>query len=497
MLRYLCFCTKIGPMSTNQNDKMIEKKITPRAADYSQWYLDVIAAAELADYGPVKGTMVIRPYGYALWEATQNILNEKFKATGVENAYFPMFIPERLLNKEKDHVEGFAPEVAVVTHAGGKKLDEPLVVRPTSETIMYDIFSGWIKSYRDLPLLINQWANVVRWELRTRLFLRTTEFLWQEGHTVHETEDEAEKRVLQMLEIYRDFAENYIAIPVIPGQKSESEKFAGALRTYTIEAMMQDGKALQYATSHNLGQNFAKAFGVKFLDRNNAEQFGWQTSWGLSTRTIGGLIMAHSDDKGLVLPPKIASIQAIITTIAPSEKDKEIVSKKAEELNVILKNSGIRSRTDTRDMRPGEKYFEWEKKGVPIRIELGPKDIANDSAVLVRRDTGEKIKVTLVSIAAEVSKLLGDIQTSLFARASQYNKEKTKVVDSWDDFVKAIDGGNFVLAHWSGDKDVEAKIKEETGATIRCIPFNQKKEAGICIKSGKPSSGRVIFAKSY
>ena len=481
----------------DSNAKAVEKKITPRAVDYSQWYLDIISAAELADYGPVKGTMVIRPYGYAIWEATQNILNEKFKETGVENAYFPMFIPEKLLNKEKEHVEGFAPEVAVVTHAGGKKLDEPLVVRPTSETIMYDIFSGWIRSYRDLPLLINQWANVVRWELRTRLFLRTTEFLWQEGHTVHETEAEAEARARQMLEIYRDFAENYIAIPVIPGMKSESEKFAGALRTYTIEAMMQDGKALQYATSHNLGQNFAKAFDVKFLDRNNTEQFGWQTSWGLSTRTIGGLIMAHSDDKGLVLPPKIASIQAIITTISTSDKEKEIVTKKAAELDEVLKKTGVKSKTDTRDIRPGEKYFEWEKKGVPIRIELGPKDIANDSAVLVRRDTGEKTKVALGSIADSVSKLLMDIQTNLFKRAQEYNKAKTKKVDTWDEFVAAIDGGNFVLAHWSGDKDVEAAIKEETGATIRCIPFDQKPEKGVCIKSGKPSNGRVVFAKAY
>ena len=481
----------------DSNAKAVEKKITPRAVDYSQWYLDIISAAELADYGPVKGTMVIRPYGYAIWEATQNILNEKFKETGVENAYFPMFIPEKLLNKEKEHVEGFAPEVAVVTHAGGKKLDEPLVVRPTSETIMYDIFSGWIRSYRDLPLLINQWANVVRWELRTRLFLRTTEFLWQEGHTVHETEAEAEARARQMLEIYRDFAENYIAIPVIPGMKSESEKFAGALRTYTIEAMMQDGKALQYATSHNLGQNFAKAFDVKFLDRNNTEHFGWQTSWGLSTRTIGGLIMAHSDDKGLVLPPKIASIQAIITTISTSDKEKEIVTKKAAELDEVLKKTGVKSKTDTRDIRPGEKYFEWEKKGVPIRIELGPKDIANDSAVLVRRDTGEKTKVALGSIADSVSKLLMDIQTNLFKRAQEYNKAKTKKVDTWDEFVAAIDGGNFVLAHWSGDKDVEAAIKEETGATIRCIPFDQKPEKGVCIKSGKPSNGRVVFAKAY
>jgi prolyl-tRNA synthetase len=408
-----------------------------------------------------------------------------------------MLIPERLLKREENHVEGFAPEVAVVTHAGGKKLDEPLIVRPTSETIMYEVFSNWIRSYRDLPLLINQWANVVRWELRTRLFLRTTEFLWQEGHTVHETEQEADDRARQMLEIYRDFAENYMAIPVIPGTKTESEKFAGALRTYCIEAMMQDGKALQFATSHNLGQNFAKAFNVKFLDRNNTEQFGWQTSWGLSTRTIGGLIMAHSDDKGLVLPPKIASIQAVITTITPNEEAKVSVGEKAQELATMLKAAHISAHVDNRDIRPGEKYFEWEKKGVPVRVELGPKDIANESAILVRRDTGEKIKVTLASLAEGISNLLADIQSNLYNRALEYKKAKTKSVDTWQEFVQAIEEGNFVLAHWSGDADVEAQIKEETAATIRCIPFDQSEEKGVCIKSGKPSTQRVVFAKAY
>ncbi|MCC2631221.1 MAG: prolyl-tRNA synthetase [Candidatus Paceibacter sp.] len=484
-------------MNSNPHEKVIEKKITPRAEDYSQWYLDIISAADLADYGPVKGTMVIKPYGYAIWEATQKFLDEKFKETGVQNAYFPMLIPERLLKREENHVEGFAPEVAVVTHAGGKKLDEPLIVRPTSETIMYEVFSNWIRSYRDLPLLINQWANVVRWELRTRLFLRTTEFLWQEGHTVHETEQEADDRARQMLEIYRDFAENYMAIPVIPGTKTESEKFAGALRTYCIEAMMQDGKALQFATSHNLGQNFAKAFNVKFLDRNNTEQFGWQTSWGLSTRTIGGLIMAHSDDKGLVLPPKIASIQAVITTITPNEEAKVSVGEKAQELATMLKAAHISAHVDNRDIRPGEKYFEWEKKGVPVRVELGPKDIANESAILVRRDTGEKIKVTLASLAEGISNLLADIQSNLYNRALEYKKAKKKSVDTWQEFVQAIEEGNFVLAHWSGDADVEAQIKEETAATIRCIPFDQSEEKGVCIKSGKPSTQRVVFAKAY
>ncbi len=484
-------------MSGDSNSKDVEKKITSRADDYSQWYLDVVEAADLADYGPVKGTMVIKPYGFAIWETTQKILDEKFKATGVENAYFPMLIPERLLKKEASHVEGFAPEIAMITHAGGKELDERIVVRPTSETIMYEVFSKWIRSYRDLPLLINQWTNVVRWEMRTRLFLRTTEFLWQEGHTVHETEADADERARAMLEIYRDFAENYMAIPVILGEKTESEKFAGALRTYTTEAIMQDGKALQFATSHNLGQNFAKVFDVKFLDRNNTEQFGWQTSWGLSTRTIGGLIMTHSDDKGLVMPPKVASIQAIITTIVPSESERDNVNAKAQDLNATLLATGIKSKTDLRDLRPGEKYFEWEKKGVPVRIELGPKDIASDSAVLVRRDTGEKTKTSLSDIAENVTKLLAEIQQSLFDRALEYKKEKTISADTWEDFVNGIEGGKFVLAHWCGDAGMEAQIKEETGATIRCIPFDAKDEEGACIKSGKPSPRRVVFAKAY
>ncbi|MFA6376024.1 MAG: proline--tRNA ligase [Candidatus Paceibacterota bacterium] len=482
---------------TKPNDKFAEKKITSRVEDYSQWYLDVIAAADLAEYGPVRGCMVIKPNGYALWENTQKILDAKFKDLGVQNAYFPLFIPERLLKKEESHVEGFAPEVAVVTHAGGKKLDEPLVVRPTSETVMYEVFSKWVKSYRDLPLLINQWANVVRWEMRPRLFLRTVEFLWQEGHTVHETQNEADAWARQMLGIYKDFAQNVMAIPVIAGTKSESEKFAGALCTYSLEAMMQDGKALQFATAHNLGQNFAKVFDIKFLDKNSAPQYGWQTSWGLSTRTIGGLIMAHSDDKGLVLPPKIASIQAVITTIAPSETDKETVIGKAQEINKLLNGNGIKSKVDARDIRPGEKYFEWEKKGVPVRIELGPKDISKGNAVLVRRDTGEKTIASLDNIDRSVANLLDNIQTNLYNKALADQKTKTKTVDRWDDFVKSIDDGYFVLAHWSGEAEVEGQIQKETGATIRCIPFDQPQESGKCIKSGKPSEKRVLFAKAY
>jgi len=481
----------------DKKENGFDKKITPRDEDYSQWYLDVIAAADLAEYGPVRGCMVIKPYGFALWEATQKYLDEKFKETDVQNAYFPLFIPERFLKKEKEHVEGFAPEVAMVTSAGGKKLDEPLVIRPTSETIMYPVFSNWIHSYRDLPLLINQWVNIVRWEMRPRLFLRTVEFLWQEGHTVHATEAEADERARQMLQVYKDFAENVMAIPVIAGAKSDSEKFAGASVTYSVEAMMQDGKALQFATSHNLGQNFSKAFDIKFLDQNGDTKYGWQTSWGLSTRVIGGLIMTHSDDKGLVLPPQIAPIQTIITTVISKEEDKKIVGEKSEEINSELKKAGIKSQTDTRDLRPGEKYYEWEKKGVPVRIELGPKDIADGSVVLVRRDTGEKTKTSFANIAETVKSLLQEIQSNLYTRALDYQKNKTKKVDGWDDFVKEINAGNFVSAHWSGEQAVEDKIKEETGATVRCVPFDSKPEDGLCVYSKKPSKQRVIFAKSY
>ncbi len=483
-------------METPSTDKHEQKRITARSEDYSEWYQDVIAAADLAEHSPVKGCMIIKPNGYALWERIQEVLDKAFKKEGVRNAYFPLFIPERLLKREEAHVEGFAPEVAVVTHAGGKKLDEPLVVRPTSETIMYETFSKWVQSYRDLPLLINQWANVVRWELRTRLFLRTTEFLWQEGHTVHATNEEADARARRMLDIYRDLAENYLAIPVIPGIKSESEKFAGADKTYTIEAMMQDGKALQAGTSHNLGQNFAKAFNVSFLDENGERQFGWQTSWGLSTRIIGGLIMTHSDDTGLVLSPRIAPIQAVITTIGRSD-EKRAVDKAAEQLAHTLDEAGIRVHVDASDARPGDKFYEWEKKGVPLRLELGPKDIASGSSVLVRRDTGAKETVAASALAKRVQQLLDEIHKSLYDRALAYQKEKTKNVDSWDEFVREIEAGNFVLAHWSGDAEVEKKIKEETGATIRCIPFDQVREDGKCVYSGEASTGRVIFARAY
>lgn len=476
----------------------MNKEITKQSEDFSQWYLDVIEAAELADYSPVKGCMVIRPYGYAIWENIQKIVDEKFKKTGVQNAYFPLFIPESFLKREAEHVKGFAPELAVVTHAGGKKLEEPLVVRPTSETIIYDMFSKWIHSYRDLPMLINQWANVVRWEKRTRLFLRTTEFLWQEGHTAHATEKEADAKTLEMLEVYRDFSESYLAIPVITGKKSESEKFAGAVYTTSIEAMMQDKKALQLGTSHMLGQNFAKPFEVKFLNKDEEMEYTWQTSWGVSTRMIGGLIMAHSDDKGLILPPKIASVQVVIVPVWASEGEKEIVENKAKEIADKLGKYNISTKIDIREGRPGPKFFEWEKKGVPLRLEIGPKDIAKKSIVAVRRDTGEKESVAEEKIDSYAVEMLEKIQKNLFSRALDFREKNTHAVDSWEEFKETVEKqGGFLLSHWCGVPECEEKIKEETKATIRCIPFDQKKESGKCIYCGKKSQGRVVFAKAY
>lgn len=491
---------------------MEDKKLTSRAEDYSQWYLDVIAAADLAEHSPVKGCMVIKPTGYAIWEMMQQVLDRKFKEKGVENAYFPLFVPKSFLEKEEGHAEGFAKECAIVTHYRLKadpknpgklivdpdaELDEELVIRPTSETIMYDTFSNWIHSYRDLPLLINQWANVVRWEMRTRLFLRTTEFLWQEGHTVHATAAEADQFARTMLEAYRQFAEDYLAVPVVTGRKTESERFAGAHTTYCVEAMMQDGKALQFGTSHFLGDNFAKAFNVKFTDEGNVEQYGWQTSWGVSTRMIGGLIMTHSDDQGLVLPPKIAPIQAVIVPLWFKDGQKETVLPEAEELARKLRDAGIRVKVDTRDLRPGEKFFHWEKKGVPVRIELGPKDLEAGTAMVARRDESEKRAVKLDVLADTARDLLDEIQASLFQRAKAFRERNTVKADTWDAFKAAIEEGKFVLAHWDGTAETEAAIKEETAATIRCIPFDREAEAGACVRSGKPSEGRVLFARSY
>lgn len=475
-----------------------DKSITTRSDDYSQWYIDVISAAELADYSPVKGCMIIKPNGYAIWESVQQVLDKEFKNKGVRNAYFPMLIPERLLTREKEHVEGFAPEVAVVTHAGGEKLEEPLVLRPTSETIMYEVFSNWVHSYRDLPLLINQWANVIRWEMKTKPFLRTTEFLWQEGHTVHKNGIESDSFAKEMLEVYKKFFRDFMAIPVITGVKSENEKFAGAERTYTCEAMMQDGKALQIATSHNLGDHFAKAFNVQFLDENNTSQYGHQTSWGLSTRSIGGLIMTHSDDKGLVLPPKIAPIKIVIVPITNESNHEEVVTKANELAENLKQVYGHSVLVDARpNLRPGEKYFKWEKEGVPVRVEYGPKDIEKGECVLVRRDTGDKQSIKIDTVVNSISDLLIQIQQNLLNTAEQRINTRIISVDSYDEFKKHIEQGDFVLAHWDGTGETEKKIKEETGATIRCIPFNSLEEKGSCILTGEVSSKRVLFAKAY
>lgn len=484
------------------------EKITPRATDFSQWYLDIIQHAKLADYSPVKGCMVIRPNGYSIWEKVQRVLDGKFKETGHKNAYFPMFIPESFIKKEAQHVEGFAPELAVVTMAGGKKLDEPLVVRPTSETIINSMFAKWIQSYRDLPLLINQWCNVVRWEMRTRPFLRTAEFLWQEGHTCHETEADAEEEVLKMLEVYRAFAEDYMAMPVFTGRKTDAERFAGAIRTYCIEALMQDGKALQAGTSHNLGQNFAKAFGTQFQTRAGGLDFAWQTSWGVSTRLIGGLIMTHSDDKGLVMPPRLAPLHVVIVPIFKTPDEKEQVLARAKLIADALKawptqraNLGgpVSVHIDADETKsPGWKFAEWEVQGVPVRIELGPKDLAKSQAMVARRDTGEKTPVSFTDIPAKAIDLLAEIQESLFRRALEQRNKSVHDVSDYEEFKRVLDEkGGFVRAHWDGTTETEKLIKEETKATIRCIPLNNPQEEGRCVKTGKPSKQRVLFARAY
>lgn len=474
------------------------KGITKRSVDYSRWYLDVISAAKLADYAPVKGCMVIRPNGYAIWENMRDILDRMFKETGHENAYFPLFIPESFIKKEAEHVEGFAPECAVVTHGGGKKLEEPLIVRPTSETIIWAMYKDWIQSYRDLPLLINQWANVVRWELRTRLFLRTMEFLWQEGHTAHATEEEAEKEALTILEIYKNFAENYMAMPVITGMKTEKERFAGAVRTYTIEAMMQDRRALQAGTSHNLGQNFAKAFDVKFQDEKGELQYVWATSWGVSTRLIGALIMTHSDDNGLIVPPRLAPMEVVIVPIWTGDEEKNKILAQINQVTKDWKGS-IKFKVDDREQyRPGWKFNEWEKMGVPIRIEWGPRDMENNQAVMVRRDTGEKQSVAQSALKETTKKLLEEIQNNLYNRALEFREKHTYICDDYTKFKKDIEEiGGFYLIHWCGSRACEDRLQEETKATIRCIPFDQMKESGKCLLCGNSSEGRVIAAKAY
>lgn len=489
---------------------MDSQKITPRLVDYSKWYLDIVAAADLIDNSPVRGCMVIKPYGFAIWEKLQQILNGLFKEKGVENAYFPLFIPKSFLEKEAEHIKGFAKECAIVTHhrlevnEKGKivlagQLEEPLIVRPTSETIIYYSYAQWIKSYRDLPVIINQWANVVRWEMRTRPFIRTTEFLWQEGHTAHASKKEADEMALQMLEVYRKFIEEYLAIPVVSGKKSESEKFAGAVYTTSVEAMMQDGKALQMATSHMLGQNFAKVFDVKFLDTSGKEQFVWQTSWGLSTRVIGALIMVHGDDKGMVIPPKIAPLHIVIIPIWDKNEGKAKIVAKANEIATRLGEiPDISIRVDNRDERPGPKFFEWEKKGVPIRIEIGPRDVAKESVVVVRRDTGEKQSVASSHLLTYIKELLEQIQKNLFVKALEHRQSHSFNVDTWDEFQNTLETkGGFLIAHWCGNTDCEEQISEKTKTTIRCIPFSEKREKGKCIFCGNNSNMKVVFSKAY
>ena len=490
----------------------MSKGITSKNEDYSQWYNDIVIKADLAEHSSVKGCMVIKPYGYSIWEKIQAVLDQKFKDTGHSNAYFPLFIPKSFFSKEASHVEGFATECAVVTHYRLKndgngnmvvdetaKLEEELIVRPTSETIIWNTYKGWIQSYRDLPLLINQWANVVRWEMRTRLFLRTTEFLWQEGHTAHATADEAIAETKQMLEVYADFAENWMAVPVVKGVKTPNERFAGALDTYCIEALMQDGKALQAGTSHFLGQNFAKAFDVKFTNKEGKIEHVWATSWGVSTRLMGALIMADSDDAGLVLPPKLAPIQVVIVPIYKSDEDLLKISAFVDELKPKLKNLGISVKYDDRDtQRPGFKFAEYELKGVPIRLAIGARDIENGTVELARRDTREKQTVSQEGLDIYIAQLLEDIQANIFNKALQFREDHITKADSYDEFKELLDGKTgFISAHWDGTPETEQKIKEETKATIRCVPLDNKLEDGVCIYSGKPSTQRVLFARAY
>lgn len=490
----------------------MSKGITSKNEDYSQWYNDIVIKADLAEHSSVKGCMVIKPYGYSIWEKMQGILDQKFKDTGHSNAYFPLFIPKSYFSKEASHVEGFATECAVVTHYRLKndgngniivdetaKLEEELIVRPTSETIIWNTYRGWIQSYRDLPLLINQWANVVRWEMRTRLFLRTTEFLWQEGHTAHSTADEAIEETRKMLDVYADFAESFMGLPVVKGVKTANERFAGALDTYCIEALMQDGKALQAGTSHFLGQNFAKAFDVKFTNKEGKIEHVWASSWGVSTRLIGALIMAHSDDAGLVLPPKLAPIQVVIVPIYKSDEELQKISTFVDELMPKLKALGVSVKYDDRDtQRPGFKFAEYELKGVPIRLAIGGRDMENGTVELARRDTREKQTVAQEGLEIFIAQLLEDIQQNIYNKALNYRTEHTTDANSYAEFKELLDGkAGFIAAHWDGTPETEQKIKEETKATIRCIPLDNKQEEGICIYSGKSSTQRVLFARAY
>lgn len=488
----------------------MSKDITSRADDYSQWYIDLVRKAGLADYSAVKGCMVIKPYGFAIWENMRDTLDRMFKDTGHVNAYFPLFIPKSFLSKEAAHVEGFAKECAVVTHYRLKnaedgsgvvvdpdaKLEEELIVRPTSETIIWNTYRDWIDSYRDLPLLINQWANVVRWEMRTRLFLRTAEFLWQEGHTAHATRDEAIEETRKMLDVYATFAEEWMAMPVVKGVKTANERFAGAEDTYCIEALMQDGKALQAGTSHFLGQNFAKAFDVQFNTKDNTREYVWATSWGVSTRLMGALVMAHSDDDGLMIPPRLAPTQVVIV---PIPKPTPELLERANAIAADLRSKGVRVKVDTDDQnRPGYKFAEYEKLGIPVRLGLGARDLENGTIEVARRDTKEKSSVELTSLTSHVVDLLDAIQANMFERARAYRDSHITPVDTWDEFVRLLDEkGGFLSAHWDGTGETEELIKTETKATIRCIPLNNSQEAGTCIKTGKPSTQRVLFARAY
>ena len=488
------------------------KNLTPRATDYSKWYNELVIQADLAENSGVRGCMVIKPHGYAIWEGMQAELDRRFKETGHVNAYFPLFIPKSYFSKEAAHVDGFAKECAVVTHyrlktgPDGKgvvvdedaKLEEELIVRPTTETIIWDTYRGWVQSYRDLPILVNQWANVVRWEMRTRLFLRTAEFLWQEGHTAHATREEAIAEAEQMLDVYTEFAENVLAIPVVRGVKTANERFAGALETYCIEALMQDGKALQAGTSHFLGQNFAKAFDVKFQDRDGEVKHVWATSWGVSTRLMGALVMTHSDDNGLVLPPKLAPIQVVIVPIYRGEEELDAVSVVAKQLVADLRAQGVRVKYDDRDTyKPGWKFNEYELKGVPLRVAIGPRDLANGVVELARRDTLTKETVPVEGLAASVPGRLAEIQQAMYDRALAYREANMHVVDSWAEFESALDAGGFVSAHWDGTPETEERIKELTKATIRCIPLHNVLEDGVCVLTGAPSKQRVLFARAY
>lgn len=481
-------------MAKQKNEGFVEH-ITSPEQDFSRWYTDVIKMADMVDYSDVKGCMVIKQYGYGIWELIQSELDSRFKATGHKNAYFPLLIPKSLLEKEAEHVEGFAPEVAWVTKGGQEELSEPLAIRPTSETIICSMYSKWIQSYRDLPVLLNQWCNVLRWEKSTRPFLRTSEFLWQEGHTAHATAQEAEEETEKMLGVYVDFAENVLAIPVISGKKSEKEKFAGAQHTYTMEAMMQDGKALQMGTSHNLGQNFAEGFDIKFLDKDGAQKYVYQTSWGVSTRMIGGLIMVHGDERGLKLPPKVAPTQVVIVPIA---SHKGGVEEAAREVNERLLSEGIRSEVDLRDQSPGWKFNESELKGIPVRIEIGPRDLEKGVATVFRRDTLEKQEFNLDTLPEQINALLEIIQKNMLEQARERLESRTYTAKNWNEFKDGIEEKQgFVKAMWCGDEECEAEIKEETGATTRCMPFDQEELSEVCVHCGKPAKHMMYFAKSY